>query len=365
MNTPPVDNSIFDLEEKDAAAEKKASKFHLSSNQKWAAFSFIIAFLVVLLFSNAYLQRKALIYHIKQNMLYSLQALSESAWDVAYDDISFNAFPLADLGTIKNIKIYNKYDRRSWTCEYVNFDNSILMPSNFKITLAPKQFLMLDGKPHNLSIPNYQFSFSLSSTAYIQKILFQAYNIAIQDLADIEEFSFAFKTLAPNDVNPNAAFAKSVLELKNIKLNGLLNYPLSQNIKNIFIDSEIVGKIDFSAPFAAALREWLAQDGLVEIKDAQINWPPFLMVGKGTLTLNEKFAPVLRMNTTSKALMPLIEQLEQQKWLDSKGVFVAKILLNNKSYKNDENDEYLTVTTPISVIDNSLLIEKIAVKKFD
>ena len=49
-------------------------------------------------------------------------------------------------------------------------------------------------------------------------------------------------------------------------------------------------------------------------------------------------------------------------WLESKGVFVAKILLNSKAFKMNRDDKFMTVTTPIDYKDGKLMIENIVVK---
>ena len=87
-------------------------------------------------------------------------------------------------------------------------------------------------------------------------------------------------------------------------------------------------KINFTNNLRSDLREWLSKDGHWEIKDFNLSWSPLLLVGKGNLYLNENFKPILQLNTTSKALSVLIDDLEHKNWLDSKGVFVAKILLS-------------------------------------
>lgn len=54
----------------------------------------------------------------------------------------------------------------------------------------------------------------------------------------------------------------------------------------------------------------------------------------------------------------------QDNFLERKGVFVAKILLNNKSFKLNPDDKYYTVTTPININSNQILIENIPLKTF-
>ena len=332
---------------------------------KWGVFSFVAVFFISLLFTHAFLQRQVLISHIKKQMAYSIQALNQFGWDVAYDNVSFHAFPLFPLGEINNLKLYNKFSKTSWNCETIRFDNSILRSQKLQFELIGKQFLTLPNGVHKIELANQEFILNIDDNGEIYLLSFKLFNISVADIADIKQAIVLGNQISSTSLEQPAPSFKLAFEISDIKLNGLLNYPLSQDIRRIYLNSEIIGKINFTNNLRSDLREWLSKDGHWEIKDFNLSWSPLLLVGKGNLYLNETFKPILQLNTTSKALSVLIDDLEHKNWLDSKGVFVAKILLSGKSYKQDENDQYLTVSTPISVRDDALLIEKIAVKKFN
>ena len=88
------------------------------------------------------------------------------------------------------------------------------------------------------------------------------------------------------------------------------------------------------------------------------------MVGRGDLYFSEKLEPRLHLNTSSKALISVMELLEEEQIFERKGVFVSRILLKNKAFKMNEQDEFQTVVTPIDYKDNKLLIENIPVASF-
>lgn len=340
-------------------------KEHSSHPWKWGLFACLSVFLISILFTNAYLQRRVLISHIKQQVSYSIASLNQFGWDLAYDNISFHAFPLLPLGELNNVKLYNRYAHSSWNIEKVRFDNSILNPQKLSFDISGKQFVTYDGKAHKISSDNQEVYVEVNDEGGIKLLALKVFNLSIADWADAEQVSIVGKSIAQkSEIIQLPSFETSV-EIVNTKLNGLLNYPLSQNIRKIYFNTAVIGKIGFTNNLRSDLREWMSKDGHLEITDFTLNWSPLLLVGRGNLYLNENFNPILRMDTTSKALSVLIADLERKNWLDSKGVFVANILLSSKSYKSDENDEYLTVTTPISIRDDALLIEKIAVKKFN
>ena len=122
--------------------------------------------------------------------------------------------------------------------------------------------------------------------------------------------------------------------------------------------------LPISSNYKTALDCWLAQDGYIDVKKLMVNWSPLSLIGEGELNFNENYIPKIKLSTSSKGLFELIENLEQKKWLDSKGVFVAKILLENKAFKIKDSDKHLSVVTPISYNDNILTVEKISIKKF-
>ena len=332
---------------------------------RWGMFAFLAVFCIGVLFTNAFLQRKLLINQIKKQVTYSIEGLNQFGWDLAYDNVSFHAFPLLPLGEFNHLKLYNRYAHRSWNVEKVRFNNSILNPQKIVFEVSGKQFITFDNYVHKIDMQSQEIALEISDSGRIELFSAQILNLAVADWAEAEKIVLLGKDLPSSADEDLAPSFQVVTEISNIKLNGLLNYPLSQDIRKIYLNASLLGKIDFAENFRSSLREWLAQDGHVEINEFNISWAPLLLVGKGNLYLNENFKPILRLNTTSKALAVLIDDLEKKQWLDSKGVFVAKILLASKSYKSDENDAYLTVTTPISVRDDALLIEKIAVKKFN
>lgn len=348
---------------------KKVSSFSLSSsvfrNWKWAFFSFLAVFCILTLFINAYLQRQAFIHYVKKNLEYSFNSLSLSEWDIAYDNIQFNPFPLSHLVDIENLKIYNKVSKSAWVCERFYFDNSILSPKKIKVYFGGKQFIKTIKSSHKLEIPQYEINLTLGETQP-QNLFVNLHNIKLTDWFSVENafFEINWASILTENVTSLPINFSAKLDIQNLKFNGLVDYPLGQNIKNISMEADMLGTPKNNDNFQASLREWLAQDGFFRINNFTINWRPLLMVGKGEFYLNENFKPILTLDTTSKALLNLLDDMEQRHWLDSKGVFVAKVLLNNKAYKIDE-DKYLTISTPISIRDDAVLVEKIAIKKFN
>lgn len=328
----------------------------------WPVVAFMAALLLSVIVINNYLQRRALINHIKTEMHYVLESLNNAGWDLAYEKIDFNSLYPFSLVNLKNVKIYSITQNNAWEINELTLNSSFFNAQKVSINLGQEQNLTVNATKHKINLGDYQFSVEMPTQGNLNNLTLQLHNITISDWADIGEINFAARIIAPQLINERSPSLRSYLEIRQVKLNGLLNYPLGQNIERIYLNTAVLGQIKGGENFQQALRGWLDKDGHIEIKDFNLNWPPFLLVGKGSLYFNENFKPILQLNTSSKALFELIDDLESKGWLDSKGTFVAKILLSNKAYKADAEDKYLTVTTPIAIRDDALLVEKIVLK---
>lgn len=329
----------------------------------WLGFSFILALIFTLAVINSFLQRRAIINHFKHEMNYAIKSLNQFDWDIAYDGISFNALYPSKLIEIENFKIYSRFKNRALNIEKLSLTNGFFSPEKLQLSADGSIDLVFDGDVHKINFGYNDIAIDLHRGEAPNNLTFRIQNLFISGWAEVKEINLASRIIAPLPINNQFPFIRTYLDIRNIKLNGLLNYPLGQNIERIYANAEIIGQISTQKDFKQEIHEWLSQDGYIAIKEFNLSWAPLLMVGKGELSFNENIQPVLQLNTSSKALLELVEDLEKKEWLDSKGAFVAKILLNNKAYKADEADKYLTVTTPISIQEDALLIEKIAVKK--
>lgn len=345
-----------------------AEKYALLQNFKnlWTRGAFLISFICVLLATNNYLQRRAAIDAFKNNFDYLLSSINESGWDIAYDKVEFGHLYPSSLAKFKNFKLYklidNPYKEIGWS--EISIDSGFFNPSQLSINLSPSGKLNYAGTQHKITLGNYDIEVEVIGNGSFNNLTADIKDLKISDWADIGSINYAARIIAPQQINDQSPFFKNYLEINNIKLNGMLDYPLSQNISRVYLEADIIGQIKKADTIKIALNEWLAKDGKIEIKDFTINWLPLILVGKGDLYFDDNLNPIVRMNTSSKALLNLLDQLDQKNWLDSKGVFVAKILLSNKAYKANLQDEFLTVTTPMAIQEDALLVQKIPIKKW-
>lgn len=334
------------------------------SRYSWVFAPMLVVFCLTLLFTFSYLQRRSVISAIQSQYDYAINSLNESGFDIAYDRIEFNALWPFKLVKIKNFKIYTlaAENYMEWNIPELEVDTGLWAAKQLEIKLSKNQTCNFGGSKYDISIGRYKITVEGSYNG-LNNLIIKLHDIDISNLAQIGELSFAARKIAAQQINDEAPFLKTYFEIRNVRLNGLLNYPLSQDISRIYFNADIIGRFKKMDGWQSAVNDWLLRDGKIEIKTLTINWLPLILVGKGDVYFNDKLKPVVRLKTSSKALLDLINQMESKSWLDNKGAFVAKILLSSKAFKADPEDKYLTVSTPINYQDGQISVEKITIYK--
>ena len=131
-----------------------------------------------------------------------------------------------------------------------------------------------------------------------------------------------------------------------------------------YAKTSFIGRFNPEEQFLTAMETWLKEGGFIEVPNLVIQWEPLTLVARGNVNFNEKFAPRIQLNTSSKGLLRLLSDLQKNNFLDSKNVFVANILLTNKAFKLNSEDTELTISTPISYSDGKISIENLTIKDF-
>lgn len=326
----------------------------------------MLCFVLSAFLINLSLQRNAIKQTITNKIINFQEALNEFGYDIAYDKIQTSSlYPQAIL-SVENLQIYPLTSADSFSLKIPHFElqSSFWQPQNFEVKTSPQQVVVWNNQFYDYNIGPSSLSFSLSEKGNFAKINLNLSDIDIKNFAKIKIITYSGIAINPQLNLGNKSTFENQLDLQDLSFNGLLNYPLSQNINRFYVKANLSGEIKKNSNFRRAVNDWLEASGTIDINDFVINWSPFALVGRGELSFNEEIKPRLHMETSSKALLNFIDDLDGRGWLESKGVFVAKVLLNSKAYPLKEGDKYLTVTTPIDYRDNRLAIEKITVKNF-
>lgn len=302
---------------------------------------------------------------LKKGLATNIERLNEIDIDVAYGNIEFNRLPGLDLANLKDFSFYALDG--SWKLSFpeIRIYQPWLGTNQLLISLGTIQELNLHGKLYQIEGDEAVLELTLEDKKP-QLLLAQLKNLNIKDFAKIGQINLASRRL--NKYLPADSFLPSLenyLEINNVDINGLLNYPLTSHINRLYLKTMLMGQIDGSSDLLLNIHNWLNKDGYIDISTFTVNWPPLLMVGRGQLSFTENLKPVLRLETSSKGMLKLIDDFQNKNFIDNKGAFVAKILLSNKAFKLHKDDEELTVVTPIDYRDEKLAVENFTIKTFN
>ncbi len=329
---------------------------------RWFAGAMFLCFILGLGFILIIFGRYNAITQIRGEIHRLQSSLEYSGIDIAYDNIDFNIWWPMPILTVKNLKIYSKFKPvREWNIEELQINTSLIDFHTLAISLSSQQNIVVGDKTYSVTMPTQNMNVSYCVQTGIKEILADIENLQIKGIANIAGIKFGAQRMSPQRVNNNSPFMETHLMINKIKFSEELDIPLSHQIDKIYINANMIGNLQAEETYRESIYDWLAKGGKFEIEKSSFEWKPLIMVSRGDLYFNEKLEPKLHLAASSRALIPVIDILEEEGVLDRKGVFVSRILLRNKAFKMSENDEYDTVLTPIDYESGKLSIENIPV----
>lgn len=326
-------------------------------------FAFVVAFVLMLLCILAFMQRSFGGNQINKEILKIQESLLNAGWDMAYDEAETSSFPLFAPVKFSNFRIYSLDGSKEWKTEELEIDMSLFNPGHIELKTDRFQTITFGGKIYPAEIPVLNINLDFDQSLGLRSINIEGTGWNIQDLITVDSFRLAAQRMAPLNISELTPFFENHVEIKGAKISEYVDFPLRKKINKIYAHTNIIGKMNEKPTYNETIKAWLRLGGVVDIKKLIVEWAPLTMVAQGDLYFNEKLEPVLHLNTSSKGLEETMDML-QDNFLERKGVFVAKILLNNKSFKLNPEDKYYTVTTPININSNQILIENIPLKTF-
>ncbi|MBE6468323.1 MAG: DUF2125 domain-containing protein [Alphaproteobacteria bacterium] len=330
-------------------------------------FACLFAFSIV--FCGIYItaSRNLAIKTIKKNLSQIINHLNEFGLDIAYDNIEFNSMMFYPLVKIEGLKIYSATSLNEWALKF----NTVKAYPNI-IGTQRLRFQSIDGgtfkfnEYNSVMSSNETFLDIIYNNQKFEELVLHAEDINIKDFAKIEKIAFLSKYSEPSEIE---AFTTpsyiNMFEVNNVKINGLIDYPLSSNLKLLYAQANIMGKFEPDEIFITSIGNWLHKGGFIDVPNLIVQWEPLTLVGRGNINFNEALSPRINFNTSSKGLLTLIKDLQKRELLENSNVFVANIMLNNKAYKMNPDDEEYTIVTPIGYADGKLTIENLPIKDFN
>lgn len=332
---------------------------------RWYVSAMLLSFVLCFGFLSLIVGRYNSLAHLRNEIARLQDSLENSGWDIAYDEIRFNIWWPLPLMEVDNFMLYSRYEpKREWKVEQLNVNTGIFNFHQLQINLSAHQELVWGDNEIKLDFPKLNLGLSFSEDKGITEILASGDAMNFNGYAEIGEFRFGAQQMAPQRLNNSSPFMEIHLLLKNIQFDSGIKTPLTSKIDKIYLNAVQVGAMQSQETYQESIFDWLAEDGRFDISELILEWQPLVMVGRGDLYFSEKLEPRLHLNTSSKALISVMELLEEEHIFERKGVFVSRILLKNKAFKMNEQDEFQTVVTPIDYKDNKLLIENIPVASF-
>ncbi len=346
--------------------EKAGSLFQrIPILNRWFIGSIILCFLLCFGFILIIFGRYNAIVQIRNEISRLHTSLEHSAVDIAYDNISFNIWWPMPLMTVENLKIYSRFEPvREWNIKELNVNTHFFDFHNLDIQLSSEQNVVVGNNQYNINMPAQTMNVSYCIQSGIKEITLGIENLQISGIGKIANLKFGAQRMAPQRVNQDTPLLETHLMINNINFDADLDIPLSHHIEKIYINANMIGDIKSAETYRESVYGWLADGGKFEIENSTFEWEPLIMVSRGDLYFNEQLKPRLHLSASSRALIPVMDTLEEKGILERKGVFVTRILLRNKAFKMSENDEYDTVLTPIDYKDNKLSVENIPVANF-
>lgn len=337
-------------------------------NGSWFWLSFLFSFIVVLTFIDITLSRNAAIKQFKFNLSQIIRNLNEVGLDIAYEDLQFNSIYPYPLIELKNFQIYNLKGEHLWKLKLAQIEcrPNLLNAGKLNFEIMGDGEFSFDKSKKKLTAQTATISAKFGREGKFEELQTYINDTNIKDFAKIKSFVWIMRK--SQSIIPERALTPTIeshAEIRDVALNGLLNYPLTSEIKRIYAKFNLMGEMDIGESLPLAAETWLHNGGFIEVPSLIINWEPLHLVGRGDIRFDEEFSPKLQLQTSSKAMLNLLEDLQNKNYLDKKGVFVANILLGAKAFKLNKDDKYLTISTPISYRENKLAIENITVKTLE
>ena len=331
-----------------------------------AILSFVFSF--VLVFSCLYVtaQSGIMVKKIRKSLPEIITSLNEVGVDLAYDNIKFNPVAFFPLMKIDNPQLYSLDERQYWNLQFDNIKiyTNLLGSPQLQIKFADHGAFSHGNTLYETT--SGKTILRIDDLLSQPEFLIRSEKFNIKNLALFNNITFWLK---PSNLTEQTAkglpFYQSLLEINNVTINGMVNYPLSSYIKNISAKADIIGKFSFDDDLLTSAESWVKNGGFMDVPQLIVQWAPLTLVGRGNVHLNGNLQPTINFNTSSKGLLKLIKSLQEISFINSSNVYVANILLSNKAFRLNPEDEELTITTPISYSDGKISIENLVIKDFD
>ncbi len=346
----------------------KKNGFFLQRLSLSAIMTFVLSFIIVLsgLYIIAY--RGLAVKKIRSSLPVIVSSLNQIGIDIAYDNIKFSPLFFLPMMQVERPQIYALDEINYWKLQFSELKAYVSPFKSDKIvlTFANNGQITFDNETYTTENAAAFIELELVDNQ-VNQISLQLNDFVVTHFADIKNLTYKLQRSNLSNTSKDVLVTSwnSFFNVSDITINGLVNYPLSSQLKQLSLQANVIGDFQFEDDFLLSMENWVRNNGFIDIPNLVLQWQPLTMVGRGQCKFSKQLAPDLTFNTSSKGLFKLLESLRNLKLVDNKNIYVAKILLNNKAYRLKDNDDELTITTPISYANGKISIDNLVIKDFD
>lgn len=316
----------------------------------------LLSALVCLSIMTAFYCRNYAVGTLKNHFENMEKALQSVGYDYAYDELEFYTFSPWQIMRVKNFRIYalDEKDFWQWSADEISIDVGLWDNENVKVFLSSRQSIQRQNHQWEINIPNADLAVRLKHSE-IRKLTFAAQNIKVKNLMTVD-------SVALDIMHRQAPYLMSEFDVKGVRLDDMLGWPLNKTIDHFFAEMYLQGIWDGEAQVSDAFYHWIDSGGRIVVSKAILNWKPLIMVANGDISFNEKLDPTVSLNTASLAMLETLERLNENGFVSNKGAFVAKIVLNNKAVQQKPTDKYKTIVSPLKISKDAVVLENIKIR---
>ncbi len=285
----------------------------------------------------------------------AIAQFERDGYRVSFDEISFNAMSPVIKVKLKNFRVSVLRENASWQYATPEIKASIfiLNPNVIKIRPDNRQLFIVDKKKHKINSENMELKLRFHNNHMIREMIFMSENLAIDDICNLKEINMAVRKTAEYNVDPLSRFYDLLIDVKDVDLAKSTNHPLSSNIKNIFVNAEILGDIGLERA-RISMDEWRDIGGSVDIKELLIDWEPMKLKANGAMAIDDYFQPMIVLSTEIDGIFKTLKSFENKDIIKRKDYSVAKIVLKQK-VKNEKFIGSINIQENRFYLDNILI----------
>lgn len=287
---------------------------------------------------------------LKAELNKMVTTLNKYGYDIAYDNIKFSSVSPFKMMEIENLMLYS-FDKQNYKAVKIpslSVNASLWDYRKLNVKIAPQQMWSFGDTDYQAEAETSDMLVSFDENG-MYNLLLVMNNYQINGVAKAKTIRIAMQ----KDDTTNEYIMKNFWDIRNVKLLTENTWNMANEIEELYADFEIKETTNIM-PSGDEIR-----NAHIDVNKFIINWKPLVMVARGAVEFDDANKPVAKLISTSKELIPTLDNLEKAQVIDSKGAFVAKIILGKKTQQIIEGEDYYTIISPLEISPDKITLESI------